>query len=743
MKKILMSLLVFMIVLVGFRIITNNPKEEVNKPVNTANETGQTENTTIPSFEPVIEKEEAYAPIEPDNTTGFQTSWYILNLDGNMEASATYDTQTLTVHHGGTAFNSNQLFRENAAFINGYKYEITFNASSNMDRDIELVIMNMDTSEVLASQIYSVTSEKQSYSLSFNMNSATSWNTRVEFNLGLPNSAVEHVVEISNIYVLNKTVEDQNVKVNQIGYDVYNQKRFVIPYNQGDLFKVINADTNEVVYEGALVNQTTNSMTNETNYYGDFTNVMTPGRYYIQTQMGGTSPIFSIGQHLYKTVANDVLRFFSIQRCGQELSSDVFGELAHGICHNAEHIVYDQIDITDKTVDASGGWHDAGDYGRYVQTGAKALFDLMFAYMANPDSFTDEMGIAESSNGIPDVLDEARYELEWFMKMQGENGEVYSKAVSQNFALDISPDEDNQPLYVLTPETTAAGDFVAALAMASVIYQDFDEEFANECLDKAKITWDYLKEQDYLVAELNPGDINAGLYRDDKDKDERFFAGIAMWVATSDNAYLESAINMLDQDATAANGLSYTNVGAYGAYYYLIQENAQDNKELYDKLLNSLITEADVATNNAAIDGYNTSIINYGWGSNGDIVNNGILMMFAYDITGEEKYQQTAVEQLNYIFGKNSLNMTFVTGYGLNSPTQPHSRLAKAKNTQLVGALIGGANSNREDTVSSQIGWDVPPAKVYADDYLCYSTNEVSIYWNGALINLMAQLDLF
>ena len=206
MKKILISLLVFMIVLAGFRIITNSTQKEVNEPVNTVDQTEQAENTTIPSFEPVVEKEEAYAPIEPDNTTGFQTSWYILNLDGNMEASATYDMQTLTVHHGGTAFNSNQLFRENAAFINGYEYEITFNASSNMDRDIELVIMNMDTSEVLASQIYSVTSDKQSYSLNFNMNSATSWNTRVEFNLGLPNSDVEHVVEISNIYVLNKTV---------------------------------------------------------------------------------------------------------------------------------------------------------------------------------------------------------------------------------------------------------------------------------------------------------------------------------------------------------------------------------------------------------------------------------------------------------------------------------------------------------------------------------------------------------
>lgn len=737
MKKILISLLLFFTILASFNIYFNNfnsRKETVISSTPTNN------STDIPTFEPIESKADSYAPIEIDNDTGFATSWFILNIDGNMSAESTFDKQTLTVYHGGTAFNSNQLFRDNASFINGNEYEITFDASSTMNRQIELVIMNMDTSEVLASEIYDISDQEKSYSLKFKMNNNTSWNTRVEFNLGMANCEIEHVVEISDIFVSNITTDDQNIKINQVGYDVFNQKRFVIPYNQGDMFKVINVANGEVVYKGALLNQTQNSMTGETNYYGDFTNIMEPGSYKVITQMGGTSQNFYIGQNLYKNVANDTLKFFSIQRCGQALDIEKFGNLAHDVCHNDLAIIYEN---PSNIIDVTGGWHDAGDYGRYVQTGAKALFDLMFAYMYNPTSFGDNIGIAESDNGIPDVLDEARYELEWLMKMQGENGEVYSKAVTPNFAEDISPEDDKQQIYVLTPETTAAGDFVSAMAMASIIYEDFDKEFSKQCLEKAQKTWKYLENTSYLVAELNPGDINAGLYRDDKDTDERFFASIAMWIATKEDAYLNKAVELFSSDQNVAKGVSYTDVGAYGAYYYLQDDDAKNNQEFYSGVLNCLLNEADVYANNAKLDGYNSSVITYGWGSNGEMLNNGIIMMFAFDITKNEIYRQMAVEQLNYIFGKNSLNMTFLVGYGTNYPHNPHSRLAKSKQVEFKGALVGGPNSNREDTVSSQISWDVPPAKVYMDEYQCYSTNEVSIYWNSALLNLMAQLDLF
>ena len=139
-------------------------------------------------------------------------------------------------------------------------------------------------------------------------------------------------------------------------------------------------------------------------------------------------------------------------------------------------------------------------------------------------------------------------------------------------------------------------------------------------------------------------------------------------------------------------------------------------------------------------DRYNTSIESYSWGSNGDIVNNGIILMFAYNITDDQQYKQMAIEQLNYLFGKNSLNMTFVTGYGRNYPTEPHHRISKVKGLALKGALVGGADGNREDVITQGLDETLPSAKVYADNYLSYSSNEVSIYWNSGLLCLLALL---
>ena len=139
-------------------------------------------------------------------------------------------------------------------------------------------------------------------------------------------------------------------------------------------------------------------------------------------------------------------------------------------------------------------------------------------------------------------------------------------------------------------------------------------------------------------------------------------------------------------------------------------------------------------------DGYNTTVYSYNWGSNGDIVNNGIVLMMAYNITGDQKYRQMAVEQLNYVFGKNCLNRTFVTGFGYNSPNYIHHRPSIYNNLIPSGFLVGGVNSNREDDVIINMPLDTPPAKVYVDDNGSYSTNEVSIYWNSSLIALIRML---
>jgi endoglucanase len=165
------------------------------------------------------------------------------------------------------------------------------------------------------------------------------------------------------------------------------------------LVGVVNADTNQVVYTGDLYGQTNNSLTNETNWRGDFSSVTAPGNYYIKCGNLDDSYKFKIGDDIYNNLLDDTVKMLYLQRCGTQVQDADFG---HPACHNTMATVYQ----TNEKIDVSGGWHDAGDYGRYVVAAAKSIADLLYAYQANPDLYGDNLGIPESGNGTPDILDE-------------------------------------------------------------------------------------------------------------------------------------------------------------------------------------------------------------------------------------------------------------------------------------------------------------------------------------------------
>ncbi|SJZ57649.1 glycoside hydrolase family 9 protein [Anaerorhabdus furcosa] len=730
MKKLLVLLLSFLIVGMLVSSIFNMSKEE---------------NPNIPSSTPTAETQEPpltkvnYAPIEVDNTTGFETSWYTGASDANVNLQASYNEKVINIEYPGTTLESATFFREGIPFKKGDDYIIVFDIESSVQRNVELILKNADSQEILYKQPIAIGENKQ-IRVEFNMDKETCWNGEFLLNIGNDGQEVTssyHTITIRNLNIVNATDSDNSIKVNHIGYRINDQKQAVFPYSQGDSFNVIDVNTGAVVYTGAIKNKVSNSKTGEMNFIGDFTNVMTPGKYRIESQICGTSFEFEIGDHVFKTVATDLLKMLTIQRCGYDLSTDYIGDLAHASCHHTDALIYG----TDQIISVRGGWHDAGDYGRYVETGVKTLSDLLFGYMANSAYFEDNLAIPESGNGISDILDEAKYELDWLLKMQTSWGEIYSKVVTPSFAGDIIPEQDNQQLYVVGSSTTTTADFVAIMALASQIYADVDPDFSNKCLEAAKLSWDYLLSSVNNGEIKNPEDIQAGEYRDSKDSDERFYAAIAMWSVTQDKLYLDIAKEVYNQDNTSAQGLSWKDIGGFGRYLYLVNENAKNDKEFYELMKTSLVNDANVLQGIAYSDGYSTALEHYSWGSNGSIADNGILLSMAYNITNEMSYRQLAIEQVNYLLGKNVLNRSYVVGYGQNSPTNMHSRLAKAKNTILKGALVGGANSDRDDALLNELGENTPAAKMYLDRYNSYSTNEVSIYWNSGLLHLILSLD--
>ena len=192
-------------------------------------------------------------------------------------------------------------------------------------------------------------------------------------------------------------------------------------------------------------------------------------RYKIVLDTGAESYEFPVGDGVYDDIYKASVLMFYDQRCGTELDSAIAGDFAHAACHTGTAIVYG----SDVAKDVTGGWHDAGDYGRYVVPGAKAVQDLLLTYEDSEYAAKDDaIGIPESGNGVPDVLDEVRYELDWMLKMQDEtSGGVYHKVTGEVFPEMVAAVEETAQMILSPISNTATGDFAAVMAKASVVYR--------------------------------------------------------------------------------------------------------------------------------------------------------------------------------------------------------------------------------------------------------------------------------
>lgn len=535
-----------------------------------------------------------------------------------------------------------------------------------------------------------------------------------------------------------ETIENhspENIMINQLGYLPNDAKQVVF---RGDTldesFEVVKADTNEVVFEGSIGEGKKNLAADEEIFVGDFSELKDEGTYKIVTHSMGESYSFKVASDVYKDVFKDAVRFFYLQRCGEEISETCGEKWAHPACHTQKAVLYG----TDTQIDVSGGWHDAGDYGRYVVATAVSAADLLLAYKAYPEVFGDDTNIPESGNGIPDVLDEVRGQLEWLFKMQNkENGGVYHKVTCKNFPGFVMPQDEKDELIVCPETTTATGDFIAIMSLGYDAFKEIEPSFADECLKGAKEAWQYLESTPSQVVK-NPEGIVTGEYGDRKDDDERLWAALELYKVTGEEYYKEKAIEIVK--SASKNGWVYgwQNVGAYALEDLIAILKDTDEVEEFKTLLQK---DAKKILDKAQKDGYgigDDSGLFY-WGSNMTVLSNSIKLCAAYEMNQDEAYLQYAKEMVNYCFGKNPMNRSYVTGYGSVSPLHPHHRVTFASKNVIPGMLIGGPNAGREDDVAKVKLASMPPAKCYIDDAESYATNEVDIYWNSKLVYALAR----
>ena len=669
------------------------------------------------------------------------TGWGLYTESGGEGSLSAEDGRlALNITSLGTLNYAVQLYPEDTiALEQGKEYRVRYEIYSTEKRSVEVMIQqNGGSYQSYTWKKVDLKTTPQQMDYTFTMTSPTDGNTKLAFNCGTQGTNLPaHTIYVDNVVVA--PVEDASygkdpadyvaaIRLNQVGYQKDSEKIAVLCDMPGATkFSVVNAENEEVVYTGDVTGEKYNSGAKEINSVADFSAVTEAGRYYV-TCGAVKSYTFEIADTVYDDLLKDMIRMFYLQRCGCEVTDETFG---HAACHTGIARIYG----TEETIDVTGGWHDAGDYGRYVVAAAKSVADLLYAYEAMEDAGRDDIGIPESGNGIPDLLDEVRYELEWMLKMQAPDGGVYHKVSCASFPGYVMPEKETGLLLVTPVSTTATGDFCASMAMAYEFYYDIDKAFAEKCLAAAEKAWAFLEANPKLIFE-NPAAITTGAYNDGNDKDERYWAAAQMYRATKDEKYLSAFEAM-----STKTGLDWSTVGDYGNIAILTMDGVEKESQIYSKAYNAILNQAKRYEQTTSTSAYGVAITTFHWGSNMTVSNAGVILGLAYELTGEEKYLTAAEANKDYLLGCNPVDTCFVSGYGTVSPKNPHHRPSMAKKQAMVGMLAGGVNSNLEDpTVKAKLK-DVPTAKRYLDHKESYSTNEITIYWNSPFIYLMSLTD--
>jgi len=547
---------------------------------------------------------------------------------------------------------------------------------------------------------------------------------------------------ISFYSVIQIQIAFAQVFVNQAGYLPSMPKTFYTSII-ADSFYVVEASTGAIAYKDELYFSIDNDpATDLTLYAGDFSTFQTNGNYFILLSSGDSSLTFSVSSDVYDDVFKKSLKGFYFQRCGTALLQSNAGPYFHTACHPGDGFYHSSTGQSGFRY-TTGGWHDAGDYGKYVVNSGITVGTLLLAYESFPGKFNqDNFNIPESGNGIPDLLDEVRYELEWLLKMQNENGGVYFKLTKEQFESFIMPQNDSGMRYIYILSSTATGNYSAIMARAARIYNSIDTTFSNKCLNAAALAWEYLVANPSIVPPggfKNPAGTGTGEYGDTNDSDERLWAAAELYETTGLSAYHDYVTANYSSGGIISGAMSWNKVKNLAMITYLNSSQPSALQTVKDQIKNSLVSYANTLLGRASANGFGVAIIpgEYYWGCNSDVLNKALMLIYAYEQTNNNLYFQTALMQLNYILGSNAHNISFVTGVGSNPVMHPHHRPSASDGVvnPVPGLLAGGPDQYLNDAVlQSHFNSSTPPALCYIDDVGSFASNEIAINWNAPLV---------
>jgi hypothetical protein len=564
------------------------------------------------------------------------------------------------------------------------------------------------------------------------------------------------------------------IRINQLGYTPAGKKVAVWGCKEDrkiTAFQLVDSATGKVVFNGKSGKAFGAYGPFTQTYRLDFSGYNKQGTYYLKTG-NIQSPFFKIGADVYKGTADFALRYMRQQRCG-------FNPFLKDSCHTFDgYTLYGP--MQDSThIDATGGWHDASDYLQYVTTSANAIYHLLMAYRDFKNVFTDQhlSNGLEGSNGTADVLDEARWGLDWLQKMHPNKDHMYNQIADDRDHMGMRiPKLDSfygrgfeRPVYFVTGEpqqrgkfmnntkgtSSTAGKFASAFALGSQVYSTTHTTYSHQLFQKSISAFDYAHKK---LGVTQTASVKAPyIYAEDNWVDDMELAAAALQklqksssTTARTNNYKSVAFDYAQQEKRTP-WLGADTAHHYQWYPFINVGHYELAKQLQgaqkDTIINYYKQGIQAVWNKAQQNAFYRGVP-FIWCSNNLTTAFATQCYWYKQLSGDTQFEELEQANIDWLFGCNPWGTSMV--YGLPSwgdtPVDPHSAFTHLGKYPIDGGLVDGPVYG--NIFKNLIGItlyqpdEYAPFQsdlvVYHDDYGDYSTNEPTMDGTASLIYLLA-----
>ncbi|MFC4852382.1 glycoside hydrolase family 9 protein [Actinophytocola glycyrrhizae] len=667
---------------------------------------------------------------------------------------------------GGTANGYDALSGQNGVpYEAGQSYTLSFDARATVEQPISAVAGEaVDPYRQIARTDVTVTPVKQTFTFTFEstLDFPAAGNGQFAFWFG--GQSFDNTVCVDNVSLVGGVLPPPGLepasplRVNQVGYVPGLPKRATLATGSTTpLAWTLRDSAGAAVATGQTTPKGQDAASDENVHVIDFSSFDRQGSGYTLAVGDAVSHPFDISTTAMSGLRYDSLAFFYHQRSGTPIEAEYVGEeYARPAGHvnvapnQGDDDVPCRADLDcGYTLDVRGGWYDAGDHGKYVVNGGISAWQLQNSFeraalLGDEAALGDgTLAIPERSNGVPDVLDEARWEVEFLLSMQVPDaqplaGMAHHKIHDEQWTgLPTLPHEDAQPRRLSAPSTAATLNLAAVAAQASRLWAPYDAEFSARTLAAAERAYAAAKANPDRIADPNDG-TGGGAYSDPTVTDEFYWAAAELFATTGRYRADVTGSPLFGGESFDARGFDWGATGALGDVTLVLVP-----RDLaVDAIRSAIVSAADTHLATMAAMGhpapYRTADGGYEWGSNGLIANNGMVLGLAYDLTGTQKYREGAFATMDYLLGRNPVDHSYVSGWGDQPVRNVHHRhwanqLDPSLPIAPPGALSGGPNSALQDPVAQRLLPGCAPQRCWVDHIEAYSLNEVTVNWNSAL----------